>query len=574
MTGGFVQKKEAPTASKTNPRKATPFIGGVTVQRKLAIGSAEDAYEKEADHVADQVVQMKLAPKSIPTTGALVQRKCTACEREEKVQKKPIAASITPMIQRQGGSGEGIASQSLTQQISSNKGSGHKMDHSTLSFMESRFGADFSGVSIHTGSQAIQMSQELNAQAFTVGNDIYFNEGKYNPSSTSGKHLLAHELTHTLQQKATNSAIQRRLFVSPTHHSALNAADPAAGLTRAQRFSMMDTLVQGLCPNFEVDTSTGEVVDKTRTSRLSSEYSSSSSPVGCCCLALITKSTNDWTIAVSELDGPHTRIGSKLIVMSSSRVPIEFGSFTASNTLAFQGEISAFGHELCGHAVLADINAHPPHRDRTTSDVHDPTVRIENLISTEQGVPASELRGLARSGSHRGESVDKITVRNFPSGGTAVASLPSSEQAKIRFAASYIMANSSWVDVIGHTDSSGNATTNDRISRDRANNVKSQLNTLGVPNTITKFRLRGVNRFTRVEGVRDRFPPRPPLNASPGNWRRVEILIAGFPAGAQNPVPRTPTRVAAVPRPRTVGALSRSSDSCVSLLVRGAYAIP
>jgi len=74
--------------------------------------------------------------------------------------------------------------------------------------MENRFGTDFSEVKIHTGSQAIQMSRELNAQAFTVGNDIYFNEGKYNPSSDAGKHLLAHELTHTVQQ---NGGIGRKI---------------------------------------------------------------------------------------------------------------------------------------------------------------------------------------------------------------------------------------------------------------------------------------------------------------------------------------------------------------------------
>jgi hypothetical protein len=66
--------------------------------------------------------------------------------------------------------------------------------------MESRFGTDFSDVKIHTGSEAVQMSKELNAQAFTVGNNIYFNEGKYSPNSHAGKHLLAHELTHTVQQ--------------------------------------------------------------------------------------------------------------------------------------------------------------------------------------------------------------------------------------------------------------------------------------------------------------------------------------------------------------------------------------
>jgi hypothetical protein len=69
--------------------------------------------------------------------------------------------------------------------------------------MESRFDADFSGVRLHTDSTAVQMSGQLNAQAFTHGRDIYFNEGKYSPGTSEGNHLLAHELTHTVQQGAS-----------------------------------------------------------------------------------------------------------------------------------------------------------------------------------------------------------------------------------------------------------------------------------------------------------------------------------------------------------------------------------
>ncbi|HKJ78228.1 MAG TPA: DUF4157 domain-containing protein, partial [Prolixibacteraceae bacterium] len=68
--------------------------------------------------------------------------------------------------------------------------------------MESVFGTDFSHVNIHTGARAVQMSRQLSAQAFAHGNNIYFNQGKYNPRSRPGKHLLAHELTHTLQQNS------------------------------------------------------------------------------------------------------------------------------------------------------------------------------------------------------------------------------------------------------------------------------------------------------------------------------------------------------------------------------------
>jgi len=71
--------------------------------------------------------------------------------------------------------------------------------------LEPKFGADFSGVKVHTGSTAAQLSQDVGAQAFTHGSDIYFNQGKYNPESGAGKHLLAHELTHTVQQGGSES---------------------------------------------------------------------------------------------------------------------------------------------------------------------------------------------------------------------------------------------------------------------------------------------------------------------------------------------------------------------------------
>lgn len=87
--------------------------------------------------------------------------------------------------------------------LNSTKGSGSALPKGVKTEMESGFGADFSTVKIHTDSNAVQLNQQLGSQAFATGNNIYFNQGKFNPSSQSGKHLLAHELTHTVQQGAT-----------------------------------------------------------------------------------------------------------------------------------------------------------------------------------------------------------------------------------------------------------------------------------------------------------------------------------------------------------------------------------
>ncbi|NEU10432.1 DUF4157 domain-containing protein [Flavihumibacter sp. R14] len=132
-----------------------------------------------------------------------IQRKCTHCEEEEKINRKPLSASITSFIQTKTERNTPAVSDSLSQSIQSSKGGGSFLDGGTQTFMSDRFGTDFGNVKVHTDGEAIQMNRELNAKAFTVGHDVYFNEGQYQPGSADGKRLLAHELTHTVQQGAS-----------------------------------------------------------------------------------------------------------------------------------------------------------------------------------------------------------------------------------------------------------------------------------------------------------------------------------------------------------------------------------
>jgi hypothetical protein len=195
---------------KTNHSKAsgnqpvvTPAANradSTVIQAKLRIGAVNDPLETEADQMADRVMRMPATP--------FVQRKCISCEEEDKqLQRNPLAVSMNPFIKEKV-SGDGAVSEGLTQQIKASNGGGTEMDSATRSFMESRFGVDFSSVKIHSGNDAVKMCQELNAQAFTVDNSIYFNSSQYNPQSERGKHLLAHELTHTVQQ-GNGSKIQK-----------------------------------------------------------------------------------------------------------------------------------------------------------------------------------------------------------------------------------------------------------------------------------------------------------------------------------------------------------------------------
>lgn len=137
----------------------------------------------------------------------LVQAKCAACAQEDEdlkknnnVQRKPLTSNTETMLQEDEDEMDRKLADSVESRLTSTKGRGDSLPDQVRMDMESAFSADFSGVKIHTDQSAIQMNQNLGAKAFTHENNIYFNSGYYHPSSSSGKKLLAHELTHVVQQ--------------------------------------------------------------------------------------------------------------------------------------------------------------------------------------------------------------------------------------------------------------------------------------------------------------------------------------------------------------------------------------
>ncbi len=182
-------------------RALTRMLAAKTVQAKLTVGPANDRYEHEADRSADAVMRSAQAPT--PAAGQPleadepIQRQ--PLEEEEPVQRQPAAA---PMVGLEGGE----AGSAIEAKLAANRGAGAPLPDTTRVKMETGLGADFSGVRVHTGAEAAGLNQELGAQAFTHGADVYMGAGKYSPSSSAGQHLLAHELTHVVQQ---GGAVQR-----------------------------------------------------------------------------------------------------------------------------------------------------------------------------------------------------------------------------------------------------------------------------------------------------------------------------------------------------------------------------
>ena len=114
---------------------------------------------------------------------------------EEEIQTKQSPTPNSP-----------IPTPSLENRLSNSKGGGSPLPDEVRSFMEPRFGADFSGVRVHTGSDAVQMNRDVNAQAFAHGRDVYFGAGKA-PAKDS---LTAHELTHVVQQTGASKLLPKR----------------------------------------------------------------------------------------------------------------------------------------------------------------------------------------------------------------------------------------------------------------------------------------------------------------------------------------------------------------------------
>lgn len=199
----------------------------LVIQRKMTLGPVSDKYEQEADSVAKQVVN-RLGTQTKPeqTDKNITQRQ----EEEEEVQAKPLAINslqrqeeeelqMKPLAQRQEEEEEvqakrdpmvagGELNSEVETAVTQAKSGGHPLDNKVRQPMEQAFGTDFSQIKIHTDSTAHDLNRSLSARAFTSGQDVFFRQGAYQPDSTQGQELIAHELTHVVQQ--TGNAVRRK----------------------------------------------------------------------------------------------------------------------------------------------------------------------------------------------------------------------------------------------------------------------------------------------------------------------------------------------------------------------------
>jgi hypothetical protein len=198
-------------------------------QTKLKVNQSGDVYEQEADQVAEQVMRT-----TNPETSASddEDEAKTALMRKQGAASGPNAATESPDVPP-------IVHTVL------NSGGGQPLDTTTRNFMEPRFGHDFSQVRVHTDEQAAESVRAVNALAYTVGRDVVFGEGQYAPGTSGGHRLLAHELTHVVQQSQSSQSL---LLRAPSKKKIKQVKEPKKSWTQQEleKATKMDEIEQDL----------------------------------------------------------------------------------------------------------------------------------------------------------------------------------------------------------------------------------------------------------------------------------------------------------------------------------------
>ncbi len=209
-----------------------------TVQAELNVSQPDDIYEQEAERVSEvvtrninsQINRQEEEEEEETETKSLIQRQEQEEEEEtgtksliqRQEQEEEEETGTKALIQLQEEEEEETQTLSLIQsqstavandletRIEKERGKGQSLSDNIQVPMEQAFGADFSSVKVHTDAEADTLNRELNARAFTTGQDIFFRQGEYSPGSGGGQKLIAHELTHVVQQKGKGKA-QRKV---------------------------------------------------------------------------------------------------------------------------------------------------------------------------------------------------------------------------------------------------------------------------------------------------------------------------------------------------------------------------
>lgn len=194
----FGQSREVEHLQRTIGNQAVQSLLQTDAQAPITMRPLGDVYEREADHLSEQVMR-RPEPQ--------LQRFWRGVSAEQRGQESQL-----PKNNRTGSSGSRqTAAPAFVQEVLSSPG--RPLESTARAFMETRFGHDFRGIRIHDDQHAAESAERLGALAYTAGKHIVFGSGQYAPNTADGKRLLAHELTHSIQQQDGQVRLQRRVKI-------------------------------------------------------------------------------------------------------------------------------------------------------------------------------------------------------------------------------------------------------------------------------------------------------------------------------------------------------------------------
>lgn len=363
---------------------------------------------------------------TLTATSTVLQRKCTSCAKSgvecgESRKKRKSALQRLPSS-FQGESKDAGTAPPIVHEVL--RSPGQRLDPVTRAFFEPRFGCDLSQVRVHLDGKAAESAEAMNAQAYTVGQNVAFGAGQYAPETTTGRRVLAHELTHVAQQRGT-SLSRKPLVVTANHGRSEREADAVAdrvmagdshGPVTVQRSPVLqrkvvvdkpkdmiknpggkgavqtnaqtvENYLKTLCSagSVAVDGATGDVkMDKSFCTvpplppgllgpPSLSPAQASKTPAGCGCICDLVDSKNLWTIQVDDASWPHTVFDDEdaakgikpggsggTVTTPSPNSPKLWGAATARGKELDIDPWLVLGHELCGHGWLGNSGGHGP----------------------------------------------------------------------------------------------------------------------------------------------------------------------------------------------------------------------
>lgn len=417
------------------------------IQPKLHVGPADDAYEREADRTAQRIMRMpdpysnEARPLQAPISQ--VQRMCPECEEEqdEKVRRQARdedeeiseKEEDEERLQRKAkASGAPPLNAGIESRLASLRGGGRSLPPPVRSFFEPRFNHDFSDVRLHTGSAAGEAARSINARAFTLGPDITFASGEYAPGTPRGQRLLAHELTHVVQQSGgssrsanSESPTSRAIPTSIQRKWIVNDPDKAVPKRGKKNKTLLLAAFKKICNRSRLVKKGGD----TRI-ELGGGKAKSTRKEGCGCLTIIENDVtaletgktsvlkkvptievvpHGWSSTLPDVNAPHVGVRHPID-------PFRWGYWTGGDQRHIKEFFRTVAHEVCGHMVPLILGIKS---GRGSARGHNEAIIRENLIAAEHGVPVKEQRGLDKPegtitpGKHRGESFLKASLDRF-----------------------------------------------------------------------------------------------------------------------------------------------------------------